>query len=122
MRAFFCARCWCYSAQRRMIANFKQYGRLYLYLLGMYAVLILIIWQNNPDKTAGETLVFAIELPFLIPYIFVVDLIPQFIREMAVAAQGLVFLALWLGFIGGVLCAVVWFVGHLLRAVRHKPH
>jgi len=104
---------------RRMIARLKKHRLGYLYIFASYALIILGTWRSNPERTASEMLVFAVELPFWIVYVILVDGIPHMIAETAKGAHALVFAFLWLVYVGGGLFAVLWLVRRLVSTLRH---
>lgn len=95
----------------------------------IYALFVLFIllfsWPGNPEKTAGELLVIALEIIVFLPYWLIVDGIPAFIHETAKVMAEAVFVTvwglLWLAVIGGGLLAVLWVVRYVARAFHHRP-
>lgn len=104
------------SPHGAMIAHFKKYGPGYLYALGIYVFVILLIEHDNP---ATEMLVFAIKLPFLILYIIVVEGIPSMIIRTANLVRDTLEGLLWLAYIGAGVSVVLWVVRRLVRIYRH---
>ncbi|MGD0949708.1 MAG: hypothetical protein ABSA52_20055 [Candidatus Binatia bacterium] len=95
--------------------KFKKHWKGFVYLLGFYVFVILLFWQGNPEKTVAETLVFAIELPFVILYSLFVEGIPHAITEIAQFARYMVVGLLWLGYIGAGAFVFLWLIRRLIR-------